>query len=188
MDIVVPTESKALRLARYLREFVGLRTTTVSDVDKYESVLWFGDMPNEPDCSSPAWREGLEPGSPWLEVRKQQLPKMPEPPELVAPWVDQRALTQASEEIPSLRLTRMEPDLNAEHGQGEDPPLIERHLSEHPEITRSYERYVPTWVAWSKEYRRRSRIQTIYAELFRLHTQVQKQGEILELVPTFGKG
>jgi hypothetical protein len=40
-----PQESKSLRLARYLREFVGLRSTTVRDVDKYETVLWFGDMP-----------------------------------------------------------------------------------------------------------------------------------------------
>ena len=76
MDIAVPVESKALRLARYLREFVGLRSTTVSDVDKYETVLWFGDMPNEPECSSPAWNEGLEPGGPWLEVRKQQFPRL----------------------------------------------------------------------------------------------------------------
>ena len=36
-------ESKALRLARYLKEFVGLRSTTVYDVNKYESVLWFGE-------------------------------------------------------------------------------------------------------------------------------------------------
>jgi hypothetical protein len=34
-------EAKASRLARYLKEFVGLRSTTIRDVDKYESVLWF---------------------------------------------------------------------------------------------------------------------------------------------------
>lgn len=61
MDIGVTPESKALRLARYLREFVKLRTTTVQDVDKYEAVLWFADMPNESECQSPAWNDGLEP-------------------------------------------------------------------------------------------------------------------------------
>ena len=50
-------ESSALRLARYLREFVGLRTTTVRDVTKYDSVLWFGDMPQDPDCRSGAWTD-----------------------------------------------------------------------------------------------------------------------------------
>src|SRR5260221_7661918 len=49
------TESKALRLARYLKEFVGLRSTTIRDVAKYESVLWFGEMPQEPECRSPSW-------------------------------------------------------------------------------------------------------------------------------------
>ena len=44
---VVPRENSALRLARYLKEFVGLRRTTVDDVAKYDSVLWFKDMPQE---------------------------------------------------------------------------------------------------------------------------------------------
>jgi hypothetical protein len=53
-EVDAPQESKALRLARYLKEFVSLRSTTVRDVDKYESVVWFGDMPQETECQSPA--------------------------------------------------------------------------------------------------------------------------------------
>lgn len=182
MDIGLPTESKALRLARYLREFVKLRTTTVQDVDKYEAVLWFGDMPNDSDCLSPAWNDGLEAGVPWLEVRKQQFPKPPEPPKNIILWLDQQALRQATEEMPHLRRTIHESDLTAERGEGEEAPLVERHLEDHPEVVKAYESFRPTWTAWSIEHRRRSRIQAIYAELFRLHTQVQKQGEIVELV------
>ena len=77
MDAIVSSEFKALRLARYLKEFVGLRSTTVYDVNKYELVLWFGDMPQEPQCQSPAWNHEFEPGDPWLVVHKQQLPKPP---------------------------------------------------------------------------------------------------------------
>jgi hypothetical protein len=51
---------------------------------------------------------------------------------------------------------------------------------------REHQRYRPTWEAWSAEYQRRSRIQTAYAELFRLHSQVQKQGELVELVLGLG--
>lgn len=182
MDIGVTPESKALLLARYLREFVKLRTTTVQDVDKYEAVLWFADMPNESECQSPAWNDGLEAGASWLEVRKQQLPKLPEPPSSIISWLDQQALRQATEEIPPLRHTIHEPDLMAERGEGEEAPLVERQLNDHPEVVKAYQVYRPTWIAWSNEYRRRSRIQAIYAELFRLHTQVQKQGEVVELV------
>src|SRR6266511_1674781 len=97
--IEAPRESKALRLARYLKEFVGLRSTTVRDVDKYETVLWFGDMPQESECESPAWKDSFEPGDPWMEVRKQQFPKPPDPPEVILPWIDQQALKQSTVEM-----------------------------------------------------------------------------------------
>src|SRR5271169_5542523 len=90
------SESKALPLARYLKEFVGLRSTTVYDVNKYESVLWFGDMPQEPECQSPAWNDEFVPGDPWLVVHKQQFPKPPVPPEIILPWIDQQALKRAA--------------------------------------------------------------------------------------------
>ena len=181
-----PQESKALRLARYLREFVGLRSTTVRDVDKYETVLWFGDMPHESDCQSPAWNDNFEPGTPWLEVRKQQFPKPPDPPEVILPWIVQQALRQATVDMPQLRQTILLTDLEAEVDEGETPPLVAHALTDHPEIARAYERYRPNWEVWSAEYRRRERVQMVYAELFRMHTQVRKQGEIVELVLGLG--
>lgn len=181
-----PQESKALRLARYLKEFVGLRSTTVRDVDKYETVLWFADMPQVSDCKSSAWNDTFESGAPWLEVRKQRFPKPPEPPEAILPWIDPQALRRATPEVPQLRPTILVPDRDAKIEEGEDPPLVETTLAEHPEIASAFERYRPNWEAWSAEYRRRERIQTIYAELFRLHTQVRKQGEIVELVLGLG--
>jgi AAA domain len=180
------SEPKALRLARYLRAFVGLRSTTVRDVDKYESVLWFSEMPHEPECRSPAWNDDFEPGGSWLEVHKQQFPNWPALPAMLQPWIDQEACKRATVEIPALRATRLEPDFDAEISEGEEAPLIERHLEDYPEVTRAYERYRPAWQAWSDEYRRRAAIQRIYAELFHLHNQVQKQGEIVELVVGLG--
>jgi hypothetical protein len=88
--------------------------------------------------------------------------------------------------MPGLRQTRLEPDLKAEISEGEEPPLVEQRVDDHPDVVAAYERYRPSWESWSKEYRRRSLIQSVYAELFRLHTQVQKQGEIVELVLGLG--
>jgi hypothetical protein len=185
-NINAPQKSKALRLAHYLKEFVGLRSTVVRDVDKYETVLWFGDIPQESECQSPAWNDKGETGILWLEVHKQQFPKPPEPPEDILPWIDQQALRRATAELPQLRPTILLPDLTAEVDDGEDPPLITNELTEHPEISRAYERYRPYWEAWSAEYRRRIGIQAVYAELFRMHTQVRKQGEVVELVLGLG--
>ncbi len=185
-ETAVGSEPKALRLARYLREFVSLRSTTVHDVGKYESVLWFGDMPQEPECQSPAWHNDFEVGDPWLEVRKQQLPKIPEPPAIILPWIDQEALRRANGEIPALRPSRLVPDATAEIVDGEERPLVKEQISDHPEVTAAYDSYRPNWNAWSAEYRRRESVQQVYAELFRLHTQVRKQGEIVELVLGLG--
>lgn len=181
------SESKAVRLARYLKEFVELRSTTVYDVGKYESVLWFGEMPQEPECRSPAWNDEFAPGDPWLTVHKQQLPKPPAPPDIVMGWwADEQSFKRAVSEMPPLRRTKLVPDLEADVGEGEDPPLVETRLEDHPEVSRAYDQFRPSWEAWSTEYQRRDRIQSVYAELFRLHTQLQKQGEIVELVLGLG--
>ena len=56
-------ESKVLRLARYLKGFVGLRSTIVRDVENYDTVLWFADMPQVADCLSSAWNDTFESGT-----------------------------------------------------------------------------------------------------------------------------
>jgi len=178
--------SAPLRLAQYLKEFVGLRTTTIRDFTKYDAVVWFGDMPQEKDCFSPAWVDGCEPGEPWLEVKKQQFETMPGPPESILSWLDEKALKRASEQFPSLRNTILIPDEAAELDDGETPPLVEVTLSDYPEVQIAYDSYRPRWESWSAEYRRRQRIQDLYAKLFSLHTQLRKQGELLELVVGLG--
>jgi very-short-patch-repair endonuclease len=185
-DAIAPSESRTLRLARYLREFVGLRSTTVYDINKYESVLWLGDMPQEPECQSPAWNRTCEPGDPWLLVQKQQAPERPAPPAIILPFIDQRALMRASAEMPRLRPARLEPAPGRTVGEGEEPRLVDERLEDYPEVIEAYERYCPAWESWSREHQRRSLIQSVYAELFRIHTQLQKHGEFLELVLGLG--
>lgn len=180
------TNNAPLRLAQYLKEFVGLRTTTVRDVTKYDTVLWFGDMPQEKDCFSPAWVDSCEPGEPWLEVKKQQFDAMPAVPVDILPWIDEKGLRRASDQIPSLKASILIPDEDAELNEGESKPLIEVSLSDFPEVQVAFDRYRPLWQAWSDEYLRRQKIQSLYARLFALHTQLRKQGELLELVLGLG--
>ena len=179
-------EAEALGLAQYLKEFVGLRTAPVRDISKFEAVLWFQDLPHERECSSPAWIDGFEPGDPWLEVRKQQFPRAPIPPEIILPWIDREALRIAAPDMLPLRQSILQPDRDAELDEGEDPPLTERFLDDHPRVVSAYEEYRSKWAAWSTEYLRREAIHAVYAELFNMHTQVRKQGEIFELVLGFG--
>lgn len=179
-------ESPALRLAQYLKEFVGLRSTTVRDVTKYESVIWFSDMPQEADCRSGAWTDEYDPEEPWLEVHKQEFKNAPEPPEAITRWVDAKALRRATPELPPLLASIFLEDVQSETDEGETPPLVKLHLSDHPEVVEAYQAFRPKWEAWAANQRRREAVQKVYAELFRLHTQMQKQGEIVELVLGLG--
>ncbi|MYI98513.1 MAG: AAA family ATPase, partial [Gemmatimonadetes bacterium] len=179
-------EPPTLRLARYLKEFVGLRTTTIRDIEQYDEFLWFGDMPQDHDCQSAAWTDDFDEDDPWLEVRKQQFEKVPAPPESAQPWVDKQALSKASHRFPPLHSTIVVPDDETVLEKDETPPLKSLSLIDHPEVSQAYERYRPRWEAWSKEHRRRKAIQRVYADLFRLHTQVLKQGEIVEVVLGLG--
>ena len=86
-------DNPALRLAKYLKEFVGLRTTTVRDVTKYDSVLWFHEMPQENDCKCGAWLDDYDPAEPWLTVKKQRFEKAPKISEQIVPWVDGKAFS-----------------------------------------------------------------------------------------------
>ena len=182
----IDTEHLALRLAQYLKEFVRHRTPPVSDIDKYEAVLWFADIPQEADCRSGAWTDDWEQGDAWLEVEKQAFESAPELPGIVIPWVDEQAFKRAAPEIPPLHASISVPDEEAELAEGETPPVVERALVDYPEVQAAYDEYRPSWEAWSMEYRRREAIQEIYAELFRLRTQVLKQGEIVEVVLGLG--
>ena len=182
----IETEHSALRLAQYLKEFVRHRTPPVSDIDKYEAVLWFADIPQEADCRSGAWTDDWEQGDAWLEVDKQEFEPAPKLPEIVIPWVDEQAFKRATPEIPPLHVGISVPDDEAEFAEGGTPPVVERALVDHPEVQAAYDEYRPSWDAWSMEYRRREAIQEIYAELFRLRTQVLKQGEVVEVVLGLG--
>ena len=180
MPNVIEAEHPGLRLARFLKEFVGLRMTTVRDIGTYDTVIWFGDMPQGRDCQSCAWTDDRKRDDPWLEVRKQAFDPKPEPPEVMLPWLDEQALGRA-EEIPQLRDTILVKDEDVELDEGESPPFVERSIVDFPDVRRAYERYRPKWQAWSQEQRRRQAIQEVFARLFELHTQVQKQGEVKEV-------
>jgi len=143
-------------------------------------------MPQEADCRSGAWADDWDSEEPWLEVRKQKFKSPPEPPEMIAKWIEAKALLKASPDMPPLRTSIFEDDLEVELDEGESSRLVERFLSDHPEVVDAYRAFRPKWEAWAADQRRRDAVQRVYAELFRFHTQLKKQGEIVEVVLGLG--
>ena len=68
----------------------------------------------------------------------------------------------------------------------EDSPQ-EIQLKDHPLIQSEYDEYLRTyWIPWAKEHMRRDSIQAVYSDLFRIHQQLQKMGEVYEIFVGFG--
>ena len=155
-------ESRSLRLARYLKEFVGLRSKTVRDVAEYDSVLWFDEMPQAAGCRSGAWNDDYDEAGPWLEVRKQEFEREPKPHDIVAVWLKEIKLEELSEAI--------------DEGQ----------LADFPEDVEAIGAFLSRREAWATEDRRRRQVQDLYARLFALYHQLQKQSEIVEVVLGIG--
>ena len=173
-------------LAEFLREYVNIRSVTVRDIDKYDEVHWFALLPQEPDCTSGAWTDGDIGEGHWLEVHKQTFERAPDPPSSITDWCNLEALKHASDSIPPLLTEILVVDETDTPEPGENPLMRPEPLEAHPEVIANYERFRPTWDAWSTEHRRRRQIQDAYSNLFRLYTQLDKQGETLELVLGLG--
>ncbi len=71
------TREKAKRLFEYLRELAKPRLSTVRDCRDYEEVLWFHEVPNEPECTSIARSDAPEDNEPWLKIERADEPRCP---------------------------------------------------------------------------------------------------------------
>jgi len=184
-------ESQAVRIARFLRAYVQARCTVVRGLDGYESVLWFANVPVGAGCKSAAHggrvtdddevQEGI-----WLEVREEELPTPPEPDQDLRPWMDAHEYQQAREESPRLNPTAVLPDPGGRSSDDGEAPLKICRLEEHPGVKGLYERYTQRWQQWAEGLRDQIRAKQLYRELFAIHTQLQREGEQLELCVGFG--
>ncbi len=192
MDGAEAQTDRVIRLLRYLREFVSLRTKVVRRVDDYARdglVLWFSKMPREGGCRSPLWTEfGEGKEGTWLEVRRQDLPRHPQLPESLAPWTDVEKIGRSDLGEPEIRSVAYLPtgSSDPDDGDPENPTLEPHDLEDHPEVYRSWNDYLEKWRPWQEEHSRKAKIQDLYGELFHAYQTQRRLGEAYELV--FGLG
>ena len=184
---------KTLKLLNYLKEYVKLNTKRILLVEDYKAsglLLWFSDIPQGSGCYTPAWGNNDNEGI-WLEVHKQQIPEMPELPERLIPWVDMEQLLNSDGSPPKLReeafLPRKTFSKDSKVEYENDSPILESQLlANHPEIERTWNKYIEKWKPWAIEYSLRTRIQAIYSELFTVYQQFRRLGEAYELIVGLG--
>src|SRR4051794_40526050 len=109
---------KAVNLFTFLGRTQQLLVTPVRVVDKFEKVIWFGDMPDHPAVSSAHRVANLELDAPLLVMNRVPNTDPPPTPEPLLPWVDGR--TDDAHREPTLRdaIYSDEPVPAASDGEG----------------------------------------------------------------------
>lgn len=184
-ETIEATRASAAALYTFLKEFTQLRTKTVRSLDQYDHVLWFSDVPREPECDCAAWDRGQdrEGGEIWLEIRQPRLIPPPEPPAELSPWLIAGQVADSSLELPELRDEIAVP-IRDESGEEH----VARHrIEDHPEVKTEWERYVEDeWWPWAEADRRSQTVQQVYTQLFSIYQKQQRLGEQYEVVLGIG--
>lgn len=187
------TRDKAIRLFTYLRELVQLRSKVIRTLDNYDSVLFFSDIPCEPECFTQAWgyaQEGLE--EIWLKIEKPKFSRVPPVPNEIRPWVIDAELADSSKDDPELCHRIFEVVKKEVHSENtkvnphsSEPQSLD--LKDHLHILKLCSDYIERkWKPWAKEDRRLKKVQKVYAKLFTMHQKLKSLGEEFELVVGFG--
>lgn len=178
---------RAVNLFTFLGRTQQLLVKPVRTVDKFESAMWFADLPDHEAISSAHRVAELTPDAPLLTVdRVGKVDPPPLPKELIV-WVEGR-VDDAHKE-PRLReaIFRDEP-VPAEMRDDDEPEVVKRRveLAEHPEISEAFEGWLIDWRLWADRERRDAAVRDIYKDLFTVHLKAADHSEEFELVVGVG--
>lgn len=182
---------RAVDLFTFLGKSQGLLERPVRVVDKYEEVVWFGDLPDHSAIQSAHRIAALTSDAPLLVANR--VPKI-DPPKLPAElidWVD-GDLGKAGHE-PSLReaiyVDAPVVEIEGEDEDEDDEPAPERHrveLADCPEVSEAFETWMADWRLWSERELRDVVARDVYKELFAIHLKATDHSEEFELVAGIG--
>ncbi|ARK30101.1 AAA domain-containing protein [Halalkalibacter krulwichiae] len=177
-------KERALRLFTYLKEFSMLETPLVRNVENYDDVLWFSEVPEEKECTTP-----LQDGDfhdVWIEIEKPIKPPVSSPSEKIVTWLESE--DELNNENKEPKLVEQIPNPNyVEDDEDESPEPRYINLNDHPEITNEFQKYMENeWMPWKEEVFRFKKVQSIYTDLFSIYQKHKNLGEQFELIVGVG--
>lgn len=179
--------NRAVRLFTYLKELTELRTKVVRNLDQYDELIWFSDIPKERGCFCAAW-ERLSDYEPelWMRIEKPRFKAPPDPPKNLQPWMESHRIADSSIEMPELKDTIVVEN-PSDHVKSEEVQTKIIKLLDNPEIKASWEKYIEEkWWPWAEEDRRIRNVQAIYTKLYSIYQKQQRLGEAYEVVTGLG--
>lgn len=136
MDQLTMVKDKSTRLFNYLKEMTRLRTPTIRNLNTYERVLWFSDIPEEPHCYCQLFNDQKEQKDLWIEIKKPKFPILPNVPREFEDWVLTSELNKTQKDEPEL-LEKIPLNLNDKLSDEVDYIYLlknHHHVKKHGEI------------------------------------------------------
>jgi very-short-patch-repair endonuclease len=181
---------KAVNLFTFLGRAQQLLVKPIRTVDKFEKVMWFGDLPDHPGVHSAHRIAELEADAPLLAV--DRVPKLDPPPvsPQLEPWVD--GPTGDIDRQPELRDAIYTSDParagGDEVGEFGDEPADGRRqeAADVPGLEAAFDHWVADWRLWAERERRDAAVRDIYRDLFEVQLNSTDHSEEFELVVGVG--
>ncbi|MBP2335030.1 very-short-patch-repair endonuclease [Saccharothrix coeruleofusca] len=158
---------RAIRLFQFLARSQQLKSNSPRTTDSYDSVLWFGRLPEHPAIRSAHRAEAPEAGDALLVVERVPHQEPPEPAEELRPWLD--GAWDDPDDAPRLRESI---------GEGERRTA----LDDAPEIREAHAEWEARWTRWAERERADRPAREVYNDLFSTYVTATGHGEELELV------
>ncbi|WP_241666435.1 AAA domain-containing protein [Mycobacterium marseillense] len=180
-------EARLLRKAVNLFTFLGstqqLLVKPVRTAEKYEKVMWFGELPDHSAIHSAHRAASANAEDPILAVERIGKIDPPEPPSRLRQW-----LTGEIDDVdqpPTLREAIYSERPRQADNDSTGEPDLELHrieLGDAPEITELFGNWLTDWQLWAGRERRDAAARDVYKELFAIHLSSTDHSEEFELV------
>lgn len=208
-------QEQAINLFMFLKEIAKMRSKTICNLEKYDSVIWFENIPENDRCVSVFDSPEGERKELWLEVEQPRIPSPPRPPEELDDWIIAKEMNNPGLDHPQLRdsISRRKkvgdiqyernprPYKQSVHGQDNSiefeakekanrrPAYIKEitKLEDRPQLLAKWEEYLnKKWCKWSRKVKEHVPALNLYDQLFDMHHILQKVAENYEILVCFG--
>ena len=187
----VNVQERAVSLFMFLKEIAKMRSKTICNLEKYDSVLWFDDIPKNDRCVNVFDFPEGERKELWLEVEQPRIPSPPRPPEELENWIISKELNNPGLSNPQLRqsISRRKRVPENSYESNPRPAYVKEiiRIEDCPDLLRTWESYLDKkWRSWSDRVVEHVPTLNLYDQLFDIHHVLQKVAENFEVLVCFG--
>jgi very-short-patch-repair endonuclease len=175
----VNTNTKLIQLFEYLKAYRSKLEEPIRNISKYEEIVcWHHDIPIGEGCFIVA---GDDSQDSWLIVKKQEIPKPPQPPMEIKDWILGQWWDPFSKlQVKEVMYIEEEPYEN--HDKEMDKRKEIRFNDDIKRVLIWKEWFNKKWLPWSVEAQHKTKVKQLYTKLFLLSQRLEREQEDLELV------